>query len=350
MWDAIVVGGGPIGCRTAELISKKGHKTLVLEEHSQIGRPLKCAGFVSWRIKQLVPDLPKNIFLNEVRRAEFHSRNNSLQLKSKRPVHVIDRSAFDRHLAARAKKAGAEIKLNTRFEGFERTEDCLKVRTSKGVFETKLLIGADGANSKVALQAKLEQPKNVLTGIQATVEGSFAGAELWFGREVCPDFFAWVVPLSKGRARVGLAANKNPSHYFNKFLEKRVGKTTKPDVGGLIRYGLMEDTVADRVLLVGDAACQIKPFSGGGIVYGLIAAELVSSACDKCLKQNRFDYMFLKRNYDRRWKDRLAWPITKGEMLKKIVNHSDTLFDIALLVANFAKPLMEEIDMDMLGS
>jgi geranylgeranyl reductase family protein len=351
-YDVIVVGAGPIGCRTAELIAKKGYKVLILEEHSKIGKPLQCAGLVSWRLKQLVTDLPKDIIINKVNYAKFFSPSkNYLELESKKPVYVIDRQALDNFLASKAKEVGAQLKLSTRFSDFSYFQDGIEVKTTKGNFKTKLLVGADGPNSTVAKKAGLMQPENVLIGMQTNVKGYFDpyAVELWFGKEITEDFFGWVIPENESIARIGIASKKKTAYYFRRFLRRRINKIEKPSIVGTIKYGLMKDTVADRIILVGDAACQVKPFSGGGIVYGLIGSGFAALACIKALKKETYDYNFLKETYDEQWKKKLTWPIRKGLLLNKFIySVPDWLLNLFINSAGWFKFLFEKIDMDML--
>lgn len=352
-YDVIVVGAGPSGLKTAELVAKKNYRVLVLEEHKEIGKPLKCAGLVSWRLLELLPNLPKEIIINTVDKAKFFSHSGaSFVLKSKNPVYVIDRSKLDKFLAKEAKKSGAEINGSTRFKRFRYLNESIELETDKGKFKTKILVGADGANSKVAKLAGIKQPDNILLGIQATVNGNFDSnsVELWFGYSISPDFFAWVIPLDKNKARVGLATKPKSKYYFEKFLEKRIGRKKQPDVAGTIRFGLM-DTVADRILLVGDAASMIKPFSGGGVVYGLIGAGHCANACTKALEENKFGYDFLKQEYDKKWKEKLEKPIKKGLLYRKILDKiSDKQLDLFFTSGKLFKltRLLETFDMDLL--
>ncbi len=262
MYDAIIVGGALAGSRTAQLLAQKGKKILLLEEHEKVGLPCKCTGLVSWRTPETVK-LPKELIVNKLDYGKFFAPDGTnFTLKSKKTVYVLDRPGLDKFIFDEAVKEGAEVKTE-RFETFKHDNGHLQVKTSKRVYETKVLVGADGANSTVAQVAGLEMPKDIYVGMQTTAVGDFAQvAELWFGNQVAPEFFAWVVPENENVARIGLASPSTPKVYYEKFLKSRLGHNgLKPDVAGVIRFGVMNDTVADRIMLVGDAACQIKPFS-----------------------------------------------------------------------------------------
>ncbi len=229
LYDVIIVGASVTGCRTAELICRKGYKVLVLEEHREVGKPKKCAGLVSWRLLNLLPKLPKEIIINKVNRAKFFSPSGKFfELRSKKSVYVIDRVKLDKYLAKKAMESGAKIKTSTRFENFKHIDEMIEVKTNKGEFKTKLLIGADGVNSKVAKQANIVQPNNLLMGIQATVNANFDpdSVELWFS-SIAPEFFSWVIPENENKARVGLATKTNCEYYFEKFLKKKNRKNQK---------------------------------------------------------------------------------------------------------------------------
>ncbi len=350
MYDAVVIGASAIGSRTAQLIADIDYNVLLIEEHKKIGLPSKCTGLVSHRLLELLPKLPRKIIVNRIKSARFFSPNgNCLELKSKKPVYAIDRTALDNFLFDKAKNA--EIRTGERFESFRQMGDCIKIKTNKRVYSSKILIGADGANSLVRKQARLDYPKNILFGLQTTAKGNFnsESVELWFGSSIAPNFFAWVVPENENIARIGLATESNTIKFYNSFLKKRLGYTTRPDTGGIIRYGLMKETSADRVMLVGDAACQVKPFSGGGLIYGLIASKICADAAVKALEKNRFDKKFFKENYDNKWKEKLALPIIKGLMTRKFFNNiPDSGLNFLFYSVSHAKKFLENWDMDLL--
>ena len=313
MYDVIVIGAGPSGCEVARLVSKNGYDTLVIEEHPKIGIPTQCTGLVSFRIGKI----PKKLILNKVKVAKFCCKNSYFYINSKKPMYVIDRRGYDLFLAKKAKKVGVEFKLKTRFLSFKRG----KVITSKGKFLTKILVGADGPNSSVARAVGIKLPKNLLKAVQAKVKSNFESnsVELWFGSNIAPNNFAWVVPENEEIARVGLVCSDNPNQYFEKFLKKRFGKIKIIEkIGDVIRCGLIEKSVAKNVLLVGDAACQVKPFSLGGLIYGKIGASFAANACIKALEVNDFSENFFLKNYDILWKKKLRIPMMKGMFFRKL--------------------------------
>ncbi len=352
IYDVAIIGAGPSGSKTAELIARNGASVLLIEEHEKIGFPVQCTGINSHRILPL-SEVSNGIVLNHVNTARFYSQSGKfLELKSKNPVYVIDRKRLDEEIAKRAKKAGTDIITSTRFEGFERKTNYLEIKTNHGRFKAKLLVGADGPNSTVAKSAGLALPKEYVVGYQETIKHDFAEniVELWFGSSITPDFFAWVVPENEKWARVGLAAKQDAVHYFRNFIKKRFKQTfEKKDIlGGIIRYGLIKDSVAARVLLVGDAASQVKPYSGGGIIYGLIGANFVANACLQALKKNRFDYIFLKENYDKRWKKKLAPAIKKGMFLHRFLHLPNWVIDFTITTARPFSFVLNNLDMDLL--
>jgi geranylgeranyl reductase family protein len=354
IYDVVIVGAGPVGCKTAELIAKKGYEVLVLEEHPEVGIPVQCSGLVSHRIFKL-SGVYKDVIVNKVKKAMFCCKENFVELKSKKTVYVINREKFDKEMAERSENAGVKIKTSIRFENYKKVKNLIEIKTTKDKFQTKILIGSDGPNSTVARTAGVKLPDNVLTGIQVTAEDNFDPdtVELWFGSKVCPDFFGWVIPENENFARVGLASSKKVTERFNNFIKIRMKDWIKfkNKLAGPIRYGLIENSVSDNVVLVGDAACHIKPFSGGGIIYGLIGANFAAEACTKALREGNYSHQFFKENYDNVWKNKLTWPIKKGLFMKNLIHSfSDRQLSFLFSFTNLTKlkKLLEFTDMDLL--
>src|SRR3989344_594280 len=350
IYDALVVGGAVSGSRTAQLLAKEEKKVLLVEDNLTIGHPCKCTGLVSWRILELLPHLPKSIIMNSLKKAKFFSPNgSSLEMDASYPVYLLNRPGLDKFIFDSAVNEGAETRIGERFVSYRKMNGMLKVMTNNGVFHTKLLIGADGANSTVGREAGLKYPSTCQVGVQTTVEGDFENAvELWFGSKLSPNFFAWLAPEGNGKARIGLATNPHPGKYYQDFLTKRIGKVCRPDVGGIIRPGLMEKTSADSVMVVGDAACQIKPYSGGGINYSLIGAQFCTDAAVKALDNNNFSESFLRKNYDNEWKKELGPGIKRGMFLYKLLTSRDSVLNGLFAVGKLTTRFFKNLDMDLI--
>jgi len=359
VYDVAVIGAGPVGSRTAELIAKRGYKVALVEKNAEVGLPIQCTGLISSRLTDIITDLPDNVILNRVGKARFFATSAGFELQSKRPFYVVDREKLDKFLFLRARQAGASADVSILFKDFEHTsegdEDFLTLHTSKGKVQTKILIGADGPVSTVASKAGLERPANMLTGVQITAQGEYDpdAVELIFSNELTPDFFGWVVPLDEKQARIGVAARQNALPSLKTLVEKRTGglikaADVKPDVAGKINFGLMERTSAERMMVVGDAACQVKPFSGGGVVYGLLGAGYCANAAVKALKSGDFSAEFFKQEYDDAWKSHLAKPIKRGLLYRKILLGSDRRMNMLFRVGKIAKALLESFDADLL--
>jgi flavin-dependent dehydrogenase len=288
--------------------------------------------------------------MNTLGRAKFFSGGGtSFELKSSYPVYLLNRPALDRFLFESAQKAGVKTKIGERFQSYRKMKGKVKIKTDKKIYYSKLLIGADGANSTVGREAKLKYPSDYLVGVQTTATGDFDTVELWFGSKISPRFFAWLAPESESVARIGLATNPNAAEYYQKFLTQRIGKVVKPDVGGIIRGGLMERTAADHVMVVGDAACQIKPYSGGGINYGLISSQYCANAALSALEQNDFSEKFLMENYDAQWKKELGPAIKRGMVLLKLMNSPPVVMNGLFGFGKIASGMLRNLDMDLIN-
>lgn len=350
IFDVIVIGGALSGPRTAQLIAERGKSVLMIEDNKKIGLPCKCTGLISWRIKELLPNLPKRLVRNVVRKARFYSPNgSSVTVASRKPVYVLDRPGLDRYLFETAVKSGVSVRTGEKFLSYEIRKDHVVVKTDLGSYRSRILIGADGANSAVGRAAGLIYPKEFLAGVQTTADGNFKDVELWFGSKVCPGFFAWVVPENKNIARIGLAAERNASKYYEEFLKMRIGKVVKPDVGGIIRTGMMERTSDERVMVVGDAACQVKPYSGGGIVLGLTAAEICADAAVRALGENQYSRKFFVENYDRIWKAKIGPAILRGNRLRNLLKSKDATMNTMMIVGKVGSRVLNKLDMDMIN-
>lgn len=313
--DALIIGGGPSGLITGSLISKKGFRTIVLEEHNEIGKPEQCTGLVSWRIGSV----PQNLVLNTVKTARFRLGKRCFEVSSPKRMIVMDRMGYDRYLAEKALENLVEIRTGERAMGL----DGDRIVTNRGnVYSSRVLIGADGPNSITAKLVGLKQPENILFTLQCVAKGFFEKdvVELRFEPEFSKEGFAWIVPLSSNKARVGLATKDNPLPRMRILLKRLNLEATGKPIGDSVRFGVMNKTAAPKTVLVGDAACQVKPFSFGGLVYGRICSEIAGEACVKALEEGFFEEGFLAEVYDSKWKKTIGRALRKGLWMRGFFN------------------------------
>jgi geranylgeranyl reductase family protein len=342
LFDAVIIGAGPSGSTVAKLIAEQGNHVLVLEEHHEVGKPVQCAGLVTPRIFDHVPE--NGCVLNEVHGARIYSpsgRELVIDAKKTKAV-VIDRVKFDQGCMSRAIHVGAEVWLGCKALSAEYQEKNIEITVLKAgqrsKITTKLLIGADGVQSRVAAWFGLKGPSVILPGFSAemanvNVESKFV--ELFLGNEVAPNFFAWVIPKAKTSeggqmpARVGLACTGSSrtayEFYRQLFQHPLIGpklKGAKPIqyIAGGIPIGLVPKSYANNVMLVGDAAGQVKPTSGGGVYTGIICAEHCAKVANAALESKDYSAKFLK-NYQKLWYDAIGKELKRGMRLHKVYMH-----------------------------
>jgi flavin-dependent dehydrogenase len=208
---------------------------------------------------------------------------------------AIERPDFDRHLAERAREAGAQIRMGRRAYRFERTGGQIEVVAANGKGPEKMvapiLIGADGVLSQVARWLEAGSQLPFVPAIKADVRFRGAGTEhieVFVGNAVAPGWFGWVIPLADGIARVGIGARtRRANDCFRHFLGVVRDKFGEFEIlnqrGWLIPMAPLRRISFDNAMLVGDAARQAKPSSGGGIYMGMRAGELAAEAALQAL-------------------------------------------------------------------
>jgi len=334
-YDAAVIGGGPIGGQVAKKIAEKGFNVAIFEEHKTIGEPLKCAGLVSSRVFDFCSFSKEKIIQNQIKGAHIHSPSGDILTIGGDKVHayVIDRTKFDHKIIKSAEEKGAELYLENKVLSTQKHNNYIELTTAqKHDIQCKILIGADGPHSKIRDRFSLPTPKEILKGIGVEVINISLDpdyVEIFVGKHIAPGFFSWVIPTNKegSEARIGLCISpeiKEPPRYFlenilkNKhnlklFNEIKIIKKT----GGAIPLGSLKRTYDDNLLLVGDAAAQVKPTSGGGIYTGLLCANQCSTVASEALEIDNFSSTFLSK-YHKLWSSEIGRELFLGMKFRKI--------------------------------
>lgn len=257
-----------------QLLKRDGYSPQIIEEDSEIGRPIRCAGIIGQGIfKDMEIPPSKESILNEIQGAEISYKDSSFVIKRNQVAFIIDRAVFDQSLSR-----GLDVALNTKFTGLSRIGGRYKIETNKGDFTADIVIGADGPNSKVRKLAGLRGNIKLHKGLQYRIKNEQYGGELVDVQFIHPFHeFCWVIPEGNGIIRVGAISQRPHKDLENFIKEKGIKGEIVEKNGGLIPIGSTA-IVSENIAVVGDAACQIKPITSGGIYYGMKSAEILAKA------------------------------------------------------------------------
>jgi len=315
--DVIVVGAGPAGNNAALSLASRGYGVTVIDSRENIGDKL-CTGLVGEECFRRFPIDPALVY-REINSARVVAPSSEgLRFETPHPVaRVVNRVGYVSSFADRARDAGARYLLGRRVLRVVQRKDRVSVVTDDGTLEARALVLAAGFGTQLNRQLGLGEASDYVVGIQALVEtGGLDEVEVYLGRNVAPGFFAWLVPTQPGYALAGLLVRKNALERFARFISAREADgRIRELVSKVTCWGIplrpLRKTYTDRVLVVGDAAGQVKPTTGGGIFYSLLASEIASGALDQALRDDELSANRLGA-YQKEWKNLLSNELEVG--------------------------------------
>ena len=320
------MGAGPAGNNAALSLASKGYGVTVIDSRENIGDKL-CTGLVGEECFRRYPIDPSLVY-REINSASVISPSNKeVRFETPLPVaRVVDRVAYVSSFADQAREAGAEYLLGRRVARLEQHNDRVSVITEGDVIEARALVLAAGFGSQLNRQLGLGEPSDYVVGVQGLVKTEGVDeVEVHLGRDVAPGFFAWLVPTKPGYALAGLLVRKNALEHFDQFISDRQteGKITEV-LGKPVCWGIplrpLRKTYSDRVLVVGDAAGQVKPTTGGGIFYSLLASEIASGALEQALEEDKLSATRLGA-YQKQWKTLLSNELEVGYSARRVFEY-----------------------------
>ncbi len=327
LYDVAIVGAGPAGNICAYLVAQSGLSTIVLEEHEAAGLFVNCTGIIGVEAFRRL-NLPTEPILSHLQAITFYAPNGrSFRYHPGQPLaYVVDRHRFDRALAELAASEGARYRYGAHVRLIRVDPQAVELREQEhdpDPIVAKVAVIATGFGSHLPLQVGLQGPKAMVYGAQAEVamEG-LQDVEIYLGRSVAPEAFAWVVPLQPGRARVGLITAKKAPHYFQNLLEhpsirNRLRTESPKMLLSPVPTEPIERSYGDRVLVVGEAAGQVKTTTQGGIYYGMLCAALAAKTIREAAKRNDFRARILRR-YEQAWMRAIGQELKAGLSLRQL--------------------------------
>ncbi len=351
--DVLVIGAGPAGSMTAKWAAKHGAKVLMIEKRQEIGSPVRCGEGMSKEWLAEVGIKPGKWINVEVEGARIFSPSEKVfEINEKHAGnevgYVVERDGFDKQLAIDAANAGAEVVLKTAAVGILKENGKVvgaRVKQFGETFEVRapITIGADGFESQVGRWAGIPTNlalKDMDTCLQyrmTNVDCDIRYCDFFLGK-VAPGGYVWVFPKDEGLANVGIGVQVSQiktmaeaRNYLDAWIAKHPGyaKGKKIDMvgGGVSISPPLKQTVADGMMLVGDAARMIDPLTGGGIANGCIAGKICGEVAARAVEANDPSAAFLQA-YEKGWRVRLEEKLYRNWLAKeKLCTIQDATFD-----------------------
>jgi flavin-dependent dehydrogenase len=294
------------------------------------------------------------IIENNFTAANFYSpQGTKFSLHLKVPVTTaLNRAKFDQYLAAQAKDAGARFAMGTRVQSLVIQNGCVKginiqTQETQAQINSKIVFDAEGISSRLLRQTRLKplNPKGLVYAVETEITGAqdieMNAVEVYFGKGYAPGFYGWLIPRPDGTAKLGLATNQgDPRTYLKRLMTKHPiaskqlakAKITAAGYHAISLAGSIKQAYTDGFLAMGDCASQVKPTTGGGVIFGLTCAKEAAKVADTALKNGDFSAKSLMA-YQKRCDELLNFDVRTMLRLRRFINAlSDEKLDEMLRV------------------
>jgi geranylgeranyl reductase family protein len=280
--DVLVVGAGPAGCCAAGAAAAAGASVLLVEQRRNVGLPVQCAEYVPAQIVSHTT-IPKRAVAQRVRTLHTHLPDGEVT-QTRAGGYILDRSVFDKSLAATAYRAGARIWMRSR--ALKRTEDGALIRRNARPLEVKcrVIIGADGPRSTVGRWMRQSNTDSVdARQVEVVLAKRQDHTDVYFDPQYVGGY-GWCFPKGD-TANVGVGVNRalggEPAsalaHLLDR-LEIPTGAVVGRTAGMIPCGGSVSGLVRGNLMLAGDAAGLTHPVTGAGILSAIVSGTLAGHA------------------------------------------------------------------------
>ncbi|MCK4453798.1 FAD-dependent oxidoreductase [Candidatus Parcubacteria bacterium] len=278
----VIVGAGITGLYLAWKLSQKGEEVIVFEKKGKIGKEV-CSGLFSERIFDFIPE-SKKLIQNEIKEVLIHFPRKTSKIIFKKSFFVMSHYKLDNLVAHLAQNSGAKIILNNKIDDFPKEFDP-HTKRGQGAEGTKInevsprygvgvdrTIGCDGANSVIRRELNLSEPRFFLA-IQGFLEKKDNSnyLETW----ATNSGFIWRIPRGENIEYGIMEDFKKAKNYFDRFLKEKKIYLLKRKAAIIPQTLVPIIPKNSKITLCGDATGLTKPWSGGGVVWSLISADIL---------------------------------------------------------------------------
>jgi len=297
LFDVIVVGGGPAGSSAARRCAQLGLSTLLLDQ-AVFPRDKLCGGALSAQaISYLDFELPADVIERDIYGARVHFGQSCTEIKKPYRVAVtVSRTTFDHLLLNKATEAGVQVRQGERVSALECNPGRVEVAVGEQRSSARVVIGADGFHSVVARYVRQKHAKDEYgVCIETKIPADDAAIDAYVHNTIDIHFrvahggYGWVFP-HRGYFSVGIGGLASrlpdPKGVMRGFLAS-TGFSPDIDLKGwpIPAGGVRRNTIADRLLLVGDAAGFVDTFYGEGLAFAIRSGQLAAEAAAAALKE-----------------------------------------------------------------
>ncbi|MDC1050961.1 NAD(P)/FAD-dependent oxidoreductase [Candidatus Marinimicrobia bacterium] len=315
-YDVIIVGGGPSASMCAIGIAKSGYTVCILEKDRDIGMPVRCGEAIGYTgLNQFFK--PKDSWiasnLNSVKLVAPNGTGIDVDFQSE-TGYILNRRVFDYDLSRIAVENGAEVFTKSYVTGVLKEDDYIVGVTVNYMGEvkkinSKLVVGADGIESRVGRWAgiktlvKMKDMESCVQYSVANIDVDINQMVMYVGSKYAPGGYLWIFPKGKGLANIGIGISgsfskkKSAKKYLDEFINNHYPEVSRLTTvcGGVPCSKPLKDPIANGIMLIGDAAHQINPMTGGGIASGMKGGQIAGDIAVLALQKNNFSKDFLKK-------------------------------------------------------
>jgi len=325
-YDMLVIGGGPAGALAAKTAAEAGNTVCLIEKRPAIGTPIRCAeGIGKECLLEFIQPDPRWISADIERARLIAPNGTSVSLEQENPGntvgYILDRKIFDRELVWQAAEAGADIFVKTRatapiMEGGAVRGAKVMATGSPADIRADVVLAADGTEAQFARWAGLDTTvplREMMSCAQyllTDIDIDAASTDFYLGNDVAPEGYLWVFPKGERTANVGIGISGRKSRdgsrakdYLDRFIGKNFpeGKTIEAIAGGVPVCQPLPCTVADGLMVIGDAARVVDPLTGGGIGNAMYTGKLAAQVASECISAGDCSKAALMP-YDAEWR------------------------------------------------